>query len=59
MTGQVQARLDAGDAAVQAAYSAFIRHTQACAPCRTDGADCETAARLRQAWRDARAAVAA
>ncbi|MEU6615297.1 hypothetical protein [Streptomyces parvus] len=59
MTGQVQAQLNAGDAAVQAAYSAFIRHTQACAPCRTTGADCETAAELRQAWRDARAAVAA
>lgn len=59
MTGQVQAQIAAGDAAVQAAYSAFIRHTQACAPCRKDGADCPDAVQLRQAWRDARAAVAA
>ncbi|MEU2402834.1 hypothetical protein ABZ609_00610 [Streptomyces rubiginosohelvolus] len=59
MSGQVQAQIAAGDAAVQAAYSAFIRHTQACAPCRTEGKDCETAAGLRQGWRDARAAVAA
>lgn len=59
MTGQVQAQLAAGDAAVQAAYSAFIRHTQKCPPCRTEGADCKTAAGLRQAWRDARTAVAA
>lgn len=60
MTGQVQAQLAAGDAAVQAAYSAFIRHTQKCnTGCRTEGADCETAAGLRQAWRDAKTAVPA
>ncbi|MFJ6615471.1 hypothetical protein ACIQPT_34925 [Streptomyces sp. NPDC091289] len=59
MTGPVQAQYQAVEAAVQAAYTAFIRHTQTCAPCRTEGADCEAAAALRQAWRDARAAVAA
>ncbi|MFJ3597884.1 hypothetical protein ACIPRU_15375 [Streptomyces sp. NPDC090126] len=59
MNGQVQARLDAGERAVQTAYTAFIRHPEACEPCRKDGADCPEAARLRQAWRDARAAVAA
>ncbi|MGW6652502.1 hypothetical protein AMK23_26410 [Streptomyces sp. CB02130] len=59
MTGQVQAQLDAGERAVQTAYSAFIKHPQLCGPCRKEGADCPEAARLRQAWRDARAAVAA
>ncbi|MFJ1782622.1 hypothetical protein ACIOKA_38585 [Streptomyces anulatus] len=59
MTGQVQAQLAAGDRAVQRAYSAFIQHTQLCAPCRKDGADCTTAAALRQAWRDAKTAVPA
>ncbi|MFY0511785.1 hypothetical protein ACOMD4_15585 [Streptomyces anulatus] len=59
MTGQVQAQLAAGEAAVQVAYAAFIRHTQVCAPCRKDGADCTTAAALRQAWRDAKTAVVA
>ncbi|MCR8943945.1 hypothetical protein NW249_17615 [Streptomyces sp. OUCMDZ-4982] len=58
MSGPVRARQQAGEAAVQSAYSAFIRHSQKCGPCRTEGADCETAARLRQAWRDARTAVA-
>lgn len=58
-TGPVQAQHRAGEDAVQRAYTAFIRHTQLCPPCRMDGADCETAAGLRQAWRDARAAVAA
>lgn len=58
-TGPVHAQHRAGEAAVQGAYSAFIRHTQMCAPCRTEGKDCETAATLRQAWRVARAAVTA
>ncbi|WP_371624032.1 hypothetical protein OG245_15075 [Streptomyces sp. NBC_01116] len=58
MTGQVQARLDAGERAVQTAYAAFIEHTQLCEPCRKDGADCPDAALLRQAWRDAKTAVA-
>ncbi len=58
-TGPVQAQHRAGEAAVQTAYAAFIRHTQLCPPCRETGADCEAAANLRQAWRDARAAVAA
>ncbi|MFD6798519.1 hypothetical protein [Streptomyces cyaneofuscatus] len=59
MSGQVQAQRQAGEAAVQAAYSAFIRHSQVCAPCRKTGADCADAVTLRQAWRDARAVVAA
>ncbi|MZF56966.1 hypothetical protein GTX53_24560 [Streptomyces sp. SID5594] len=60
MNGQVQARLDAGDRAVQKAYAAFIDHTQKCDPCRTDGADCDTAAELKQVYRKAKdAAVAA
>lgn len=37
----------------------LFRHTQVCAPCRTDGADCPDAGRLRQAWRDAKTTVAA
>lgn len=59
MTGQVQAQLDAGDRAVQRAYSKFIEHTQLCEPCRKDGADCPDAVLLRQAWRDAKKAVVA
>ncbi|KPL29055.1 hypothetical protein JI76_28435 [Streptomyces anulatus] len=59
MTGQVQAHLAAVDRAVQTAYTAFIQHTQLCAPCRKDGADCATAATLRQAWRDAKTVVPA
>ncbi len=59
MTGPVQAQIAAGEAAVQVAYTAFIRHTQLCPPCRKDGADCDTAAELRQAWRDAKRGVAA
>ncbi|ONI48612.1 MULTISPECIES: hypothetical protein [unclassified Streptomyces] len=59
-TGPVRAQHRAGEAAVQTAYSAFIRHTQECTPCRKTGADCTTAAKLRQAYRDAKeAAVAA
>ncbi|MFJ9318232.1 hypothetical protein [Streptomyces globisporus] len=54
MTGQVQAQLDAGERAVQTAYSAFIKHPQLCGPCRKEGEDCPEAARLRQAWRDAK-----
>ena len=48
-----------GEDAVQAAYTAFIRHTQECTSCRTGGMDCEAAAMLRQTWRDARQAVTA
>ncbi|MGW9299441.1 hypothetical protein ACWHA3_01260 [Streptomyces cyaneofuscatus] len=59
MNGQVQAQRQAGEAAVQAAYAAFIRHTQLCAPCRKTGADCAAAVALRQAWRDAKSEVAA
>ncbi|MFB6696394.1 hypothetical protein [Streptomyces rubiginosohelvolus] len=55
----MQAQVDAMERAVQTAYSAFIKHPQLCGPCRKEGADCPEAARLRQAWRNARAAVAA
>ncbi|MEU3203584.1 hypothetical protein ABZ702_06805 [Streptomyces cyaneofuscatus] len=58
-TGPVQAQHRAGEAAVQVAYSAFIRHTQVCTPCRKTGADCADAVTLRQAWRDAKDEVAA
>ncbi|MEU0001482.1 hypothetical protein ABZ069_31650 [Streptomyces microflavus] len=58
-TGLVRAQHRAGEAAVQTAYSAFIRHTQECPPCRKTGADCASAAGLRQAYRDAKEAVAA
>ncbi|WP_326739169.1 hypothetical protein [Streptomyces sp. NBC_01022] len=58
-TGPVQAQYRAGEQAVQAAYAEFIRHTQACAECRTGGMDCEVAAQLRQVWRKAKAAVVA
>ncbi|MFF5891168.1 hypothetical protein ACFY72_20655 [Streptomyces globisporus] len=59
-TGPVQAQHRAEEDAVQAAYAEFIEHIQECPPCRTDGADCPTAAKLKQAYRNARdAAVAA
>ncbi|MFF3060903.1 hypothetical protein [Streptomyces sp. NPDC057909] len=58
-TGAAPAQNRAGEDAVQAAYTAFIRHTQACAECRTGGMDCGDAAGLRQTWRDARQAVRA
>ncbi|MER5892265.1 hypothetical protein [Streptomyces sp. NPDC001876] len=58
-TGPVQAQHRFREAAVQVAYTAFIRHPQLCDVCRTEGMDCETAATLRQVWRDARAAVTA
>ncbi|MFB6776462.1 hypothetical protein ACFCX0_03315 [Streptomyces sp. NPDC056352] len=54
-TGPVAAQHRATDAAIQAAYSAFIRHTQACAKCRTEGMDCVVAGELRQAYRTAKA----
>ncbi|MEV7895332.1 hypothetical protein [Streptomyces cyaneofuscatus] len=59
-TGLVRAQHRAGEDAVQRAYTAFIDHIQECPPCRTDGADCDTAAELKQAYRNAKdAAVAA
>ncbi|MFC8282952.1 hypothetical protein [Streptomyces cyaneofuscatus] len=59
-TGPVRAQHRAGEVAVQTAYAAFIDHIQKCPPCRTDGADCDTAAELKQVYRDAKeAAVAA
>ncbi len=58
-TGPVQAQHRAGEAAIQAAYRRLIRHTQLCAECRADGVDCEDAADLKEAWREAQRAVAA
>lgn len=58
-TGLVQAQHRAEEAAVQEAYRRFIRHTQLCTECRTQGVDCEDAAELRQAYRAARRAVTA
>lgn len=58
-TGPVQAQHRVGEQAVQAAYSAFIRHTQGCVECRTGGMDCHSAAQLRQVWRKAKAAATA
>ncbi|THA31802.1 hypothetical protein E6R18_15855 [Streptomyces sp. A1277] len=58
-TGPVQAQHRVTEAVVQAAYGRFIRHTQLCTECRTQGVDCEDAAELRQAWRAARLGVAA
>lgn len=40
------------------AYRDFIAHARACTACRTTGADCTTAADLRQTWRDAKADAA-
>ncbi|MGW1546658.1 hypothetical protein [Streptomyces sp. NPDC002346] len=53
-TGQVAAQHRANDAAMQTTYSAFIRHTVACAECRTGGVDCTAAAELRQEYREAK-----
>ncbi|MFE4653606.1 hypothetical protein [Streptomyces sp. NPDC056707] len=53
-TGPVAAKHTAEEAIVQTAYSAFIRHTQTCAECRTGGMDCVTAAELRQEYRAAK-----
>ncbi|MEU0157920.1 hypothetical protein ABZ154_03505 [Streptomyces sp. NPDC006261] len=59
-TGPVDTQDSDADDPVQDTYSAFIKHIQQCPPCRKDGADCDTAAGLRQAWRKAKdAAVAA
>jgi hypothetical protein len=55
--GHMQAVVASAHAYVDKAYQAFFIHTQACADCRTDGLDCEDAAELRQAWRDAKAAT--
>lgn len=56
-TGPVQAQHRVNEAAVQAAYGRFVRHTQLCAECRTQGVDCVDAAELKTAWRDARDAA--
>ncbi|WP_030975091.1 hypothetical protein [Streptomyces sp. NRRL S-1824] len=53
-TGPVGAQHGAEDATLQAAYSAFIQHTVACAQCRTEGMDCVDAGELRQAYRAAK-----
>lgn len=44
-------------AATTRAYRAFLTHAQSCVDCRTTGADCETAADLRQIWRATRTAA--
>lgn len=46
-----------GAAAEQQAYRAFLDHAQTCTDCRTTGCDCQPAAILKQAWRDAKAAA--
>lgn len=45
-------------AARDEAWRAFIIHTGDCAHCITTGRDCDTAAILKQAWRDAKAGAA-
>jgi hypothetical protein len=39
---------------VDAAWRAYLAHTADCGSCRVDGVDCQTAAELKQAWRDAK-----
>ncbi|SFT31792.1 hypothetical protein [Streptomyces sp. ok210] len=56
-TGPVAAEHRAEEATVQIAYSAFIKHTVACATCRTEGMDCVDAGELRQAYRAAKERV--
>ncbi|MET4641587.1 hypothetical protein ABID95_001308 [Streptomyces atratus] len=58
-TGRVTPQHSATDAALQATYAAFIRHTQTCAECRTGGMDCSDAAELRQAYRAAKTTAGA
>jgi hypothetical protein len=53
-TGPVAAEHRVEDATIQTAYSAFIRHAQACAECRTGGMDCAAAGELRQEYRAAK-----
>lgn len=53
-TGPMAAEHRADDATVQTAYSGFIRHTQACAECRTGGMDCADASELRRVYRAAK-----
>ncbi|MET8276565.1 hypothetical protein [Streptomyces sp. NPDC005096] len=53
-TGRVAAQHGVTDAALQTTYAAFIRHTQACAECRTGGMDCADASELRQVYRAAK-----
>ncbi|MFE7392103.1 hypothetical protein [Streptomyces sp. NPDC057582] len=53
-TGPMAAERRAEDAAVQTAYSGFIRHTQACTECRTGGVDCADASELRRVYREAK-----
>lgn len=52
--GPMAAEHRAEDAIVQTAYSGFIRHTQACAECRTGGMNCAHASELRQVYRAAK-----
>lgn len=53
-SGPLAAQHSAEEATVQTAYSAFIKHTVACAKCRTEGMDCVDAGDLRQAYRAAK-----
>jgi hypothetical protein len=54
--GTTVSRAMRATASILGAYRAFIAHTQACEKCRTEGVDCGDAGRLRQLWRDAKAA---
>lgn len=53
--GHMRAVCMSGEAREQEAYRAFIRHSQECSSCRTEGVDCLTAVTLRVAWREAHA----
>ncbi|MCZ4118787.1 hypothetical protein [Streptomyces sp. H39-S7] len=47
--------VDTAKGRAQFAYRAWLDHVMGCkVACRADGVDCETAAQLRQALRDAR-----
>lgn len=53
----IRAHIDGAQLALLQAYRDFIAHSEACDPCRTTGVDCDIAASLRIAWRDARDAT--
>ena len=50
--GSGQGRVSAPLSERKLAEQAFLDHVRDCGSCFVDGVDCETAAGLRQVWRD-------
>jgi hypothetical protein len=52
--GRVSAAPPMREPSVQEAEADFRKHVRQCNACYVDGIDCDTAAALRQAWRDSK-----